>query len=415
MVAWAEAARLSGTSDAQTPDVVRRRLDAARTLLASALSRAGGAPCTPDLMWDLASVILRGVEAQKDGGDAGTEPAERVAAAKAARAQAGVLLLRLHDGFPAFDRADEARDAAAGLLLAADEGDAVKDLSTGASIKIADAQISVLERMLQRPQPEPRAGDRWRYELGIRLSARALAMRGVGGDLAAAAIDEILHALSLLREASQTQALAAGADRAAATLLDSCLIVWAGLESPGAGASKWNEFARLAGEWAVKRDPARVDLYSLPLAEAWLAEGAKESVDSARLRGVLASLAGETIPTSVVSLKRAADAVRLRAKLDVGRLQRLNGRRDAAFQTLRGVADALEPPPAAPGQSTASQPSWLFWSAWCELLEMLAEQNAEGGRSGAIRLQLARLSIINRALGGGEYRTRLERVRDDLK
>lgn len=150
--------------------------------------------------------------------------------------------------------------------------------------------------------------------------------------------------------------------------------------------------------WSVPRSSAITARARLALAVALLEENkAVKSIEAIAALGDL-----NDSPLS------AAD--RIRARLTLGRAQRAAADPNAAFATLRALADDLD-------RDSASTPKRIeaFWAAWAELLEILRAQNTAGDRTPTIRLQLNRLQLIDADFGGEPWRSRINAVGDSLK
>jgi hypothetical protein len=92
------------------------------------------------------------------------------------------------------------------------------------------------------------------------------------------------------------------------------------------------------------------------------------------------------------------------------RAQRAAGQPAAAFSTLRNLADMLEnaPPPPAPRVSE-------YFTAWADMLEILAADNSGGRRTDQIRLRIAQLRSFDAALGSPEAAERIDMVERSLR
>jgi hypothetical protein len=98
--------------------------------------------------------------------------------------------------------------------------------------------------------------------------------------------------------------------------------------------------------------------------------------------------------------------------LTLGRAHRFLGRDQAAFSSLRRVAQHYEVVPA-PAAGSAERPT-AFWAAWCEMLEVLVAREPGGGRAEEIRSQLSRLRTLDPSSGGDAFRSRLAAVANRL-
>lgn len=92
------------------------------------------------------------------------------------------------------------------------------------------------------------------------------------------------------------------------------------------------------------------------------------------------------------------------------RAQRAAGEPAAAFSTLRNLTDMLEnaPPPPAPRAPE-------YFTAWADMLEILAADNSGGRRADQIRLRTAQLRSFDPALGSGEAAERIDMVERSLR
>lgn len=114
----------------------------------------------------------------------------------------------------------------------------------------------------------------------------------------------------------------------------------------------------------------------------------------------------------------------LRFRLALARADRLDGKRDEAFQRLLAIAGELDRPVGVEGQAGYSPRPELFWASWCEMLEILALDNlrrgtpggdeGEGDRSATIRLHIRNLQLIDPALGGSPWAKRIHAVEESL-
>jgi hypothetical protein len=90
------------------------------------------------------------------------------------------------------------------------------------------------------------------------------------------------------------------------------------------------------------------------------------------------------------------------------RAQRATGDATAAFATLRSLVDVLETAPPA-------QRPPEFFSAWADMLEILAADNAGGRRNDQIRLRAAHLRSMDAKLGSAEAAERIDMVERSLR
>lgn len=90
------------------------------------------------------------------------------------------------------------------------------------------------------------------------------------------------------------------------------------------------------------------------------------------------------------------------------RAQRAAGDPAAAFATLRSLVEVLESAP--PAQRTPE-----FFSAWADMLEILAADNAGGRRNEQVRLRIAHLRSMDPKLGTPEAAERIDMVERSLR
>src|SRR5262249_7106887 len=145
-----------------------------------------------------------------------------------------------------------------------------------------------------------------------------------------------------------------------------------------------------ASSWAGAHAPASLPRFRLDRADAMVEAGMADA------RAIYESIlpAGAALP--------GGDA---RIRLGLARALILAGDQSAAFPHLRHVASALD----APAPAGTPRPEY-FWHAWCLMLELLADQNKDGARSGSIRAQIRRLETIDPELGGEPWRGRIKGV-----
>lgn len=89
------------------------------------------------------------------------------------------------------------------------------------------------------------------------------------------------------------------------------------------------------------------------------------------------------------------------------RAQRTAGDGTAAFNTLRSLVDMLEnaPPAQRPPE---------YFSAWADMLEILASDNAGGRRADQIRLRIANLRSLDTKLGSPDAAERIDMIERSL-
>lgn len=162
----------------------------------------------------------------------------------------------------------------------------------------------------------------------------------------------------------------------------------------------------------------------LRAAAAWYAgfgaEG-KARADQLRLERVEAAMVSELEPaaTSLTdlrallgsSLDAPGSASRARLRLAIGIAQRRAGQVQAAFATLRTVAEGFEGD-ARTEDLARREARMAFWSAWSEMLEILVSSDLAAGESGEVRVQQAqrqheRLELLDPELGGEPWAGRI--------
>lgn len=171
-------------------------------------------------------------------------------------------------------------------------------------------------------------------------------------------------------------------------------------EGPSADPAGWTAlvpWARRARDWTAAHDPTRAGAAQFALAEALA-----YSADAAAPAAIDIALA---LPQAAPG---SADWLRLRFALAAA--LRSSGDQSGAFAVLRDLAQRLDisgsdAAPALPHRPPA------FWRAWTEMLEILAALNQSGARSDDIRAQIKRLELIDPALGGEPFATRIRAVR----
>ena len=96
----------------------------------------------------------------------------------------------------------------------------------------------------------------------------------------------------------------------------------------------------------------------------------------------------------------------VRLRLGLARSLLIARERERAFGRLREVAELLGDVPPADARGHER-----FWLTWTLILELLAEENADGSRTGVILAHIVRLETIDPELGGAVWRARIEAVR----
>lgn len=107
---------------------------------------------------------------------------------------------------------------------------------------------------------------------------------------------------------------------------------------------------------------------------------------------------------STIDRPGTGEAARLR--LNLAEAQAALARTDDAFATLRGLADQFEKPAGAVGRDPP------YWAAWARMLELFALDTSGPVDAEALGVHLARLEIIDPALGGAEFATRFARLKE---
>lgn len=139
--------------------------------------------------------------------------------------------------------------------------------------------------------------------------------------------------------------------------------------------------------FAFSRDAPRFDAALLALAEGGLIVG--------------------DAPGALLALDALSDSAQRTSRAAVLRAEALRVQGDAAgaFERLRAVAGALE---------HAGRRDDDYWRAWVNMLEILRENNADGSRTEAIRREVARLRLLDAALGGPAHERRIVAVERSL-
>lgn len=94
----------------------------------------------------------------------------------------------------------------------------------------------------------------------------------------------------------------------------------------------------------------------------------------------------------------------VRLRLGLARSLLVADERERAFARLREVTAIM-------GDTPPDEARDRFWHAWTLVVEMLAEENADGARSGVIHAHIVRLETIDPQLGGPPWRARIDAVR----
>ncbi|HYD00396.1 MAG TPA: hypothetical protein VEB22_04150 [Phycisphaerales bacterium] len=148
--------------------------------------------------------------------------------------------------------------------------------------------------------------------------------------------------------------------------------------------------AETALAWTGENDRSRAALLRVALADGYAAAG------DARATAIYEQLlATEPPPMSpmVLVIRKA-------------RAQRAAGDPAAAFATLRNLVDLLEGAPQRPPE---------FFTAWADMLEILAADNGSGRRADQIRLRVAHLRSLDKTLGTPEAAERIDMVERSLR
>jgi hypothetical protein len=306
----------------------------------------------------------------------------REVAADRARLDAAVTLTRLAGEFPDAPRATPALKRADGLL---------RDVMRSRDVAALGPQRELIELWLARtPGPDQPLAD----------DLRSLAIANLALDYAAsvdfAMLERVLRRLPEWPDAQRA--------RREADELNASIVLDRQIARHGAPAER-ERIARLAAEWATDRASPLAPRYRLALADALLGTG--------DAKGAIRALAPLTGPAT----EQLTPAERTHARLVLGLAQRRSADSAAAFATLRALADELDREPSAPpsGAESSARRAPAFWIAWAEMLEILDAENTGGERTGAIRLQVNRLRLIDPGLGGGATKGRIEAVAARLK
>jgi hypothetical protein len=388
-------AKVSAACEMAGPGLPLERMDARLTFARglAALQESGGRAA--------GSALLEQVVAREDAGELRASALWELAVARSQgagaenAAEAAAYLCRLARDFPESPRADEAALKAVELCRYA-AGLAARDPATPPELtrRIADLYGRALEASYTRRAPDAQTPS-------LRIERARLILDAAGRDLTPDLLDRALEALEGVRGATPEQARQAEGLGAAAVeaAIDSARAAIAGSGGGPVARERLVAVARRAVQWAQVCRPAAADGYRVLLADALLDAG------DPRALPILEDLAGRRPPPSGV------DAERLR--LNLGRAQRLAGRPGDAFATLRVLVEEADVRVVAGGWGDAASStvrSPVYWEAWAEMLEILAADNAGGQRSGTLRTQIARLRVLDPALGNARSRSRIEAV-----
>ena len=289
------------------------------------------------------------------------------------RLDAASMLVRLAREFPESGRAGAALERADALL---------RQLMASGRGEVLTLQRELIELAWNARTD---AGDR--RELGSLAAANAALDANAAPD--GPALERLLARLASWPEERQ--------DRRRADERNVSIVVERALRGAADAAAR-AAIARGAAAWASRSGSDLAARFRLALAEALLETGdAKGSVEAVQSIGELDGAALNA-------------AERVRARLTLGRAQRAAGEGAAAFATLRALADELENDPAG---RASREP--VFWAAWAEMLEILRSENDDGARSSTIRLQVNRLKLLDKSLGGEPWRARILAVEGSLK
>lgn len=336
----------------------RRALD----MLAALADRPDAGPLAAEAIWESAVILTRS-----------EAPADRL------RAVGGLLrLAREHRSHPRAAPALEAALAYARALVA-DPGELPPD-------QVRAAYLDALT-LATGPSANPDLARRW-------LAERARLI--LDGRKLTPADPEALAALDMLDRAARTpesDALWAGT---LATLIDDAHQRRAEALRAGDAATATkiltDELLPLTNRAQAGGDRARA------AADRFAADHADALTDAGRA-------AGRAIYRRLLDAGAQVPGGPARLRLGLARAMILDGDNAAAFTLLRDIAAPLEGPAPRP------EP---YWHAWTLMLELLAAENADGARDGAIRAHLKRLELLDPALGGEPWRSRLAAVRDGL-
>ncbi|MEX2219317.1 MAG: hypothetical protein WD749_11245 [Phycisphaerales bacterium] len=329
-----------------------------------------------------------------------TQPGHATGESRLEAARALTRLARDHAGNP------RAAEAIAAALAHARALEAEAPAGDAAPARSAYEDALALATARYESLPEI---DLWRYERA-RLLASALPGGGEGGR-GAALIARLTEALAQLARITPGSPHATAArslhDVARVQQLD---LLWAQLA----------EQRRAAPPAPPTPDPLAVRDF----ARAQLRPAAEQAVAFARAHGspfldrFRADLADAMVEAGVFGardlyedlLKKDAGIPGGRPRLHLGlaRAHLLAADPAAAFPLLQQAAAALDSGPE--GAAPSSRPEG-FWHAWTLSLEVLAGQNRDGSRTGAILAHIKRLALIDPGLGGQPWKQRIEAIR----
>lgn len=204
----------------------------------------------------------------------------------------------------------------------------------------------------------------------------------------AATLIETLEALRPSKDAEAKTLAEAAID--AAVLYGRAML--ANSTNPVADGQAMARTVEAALAWTDPADRSRVARLRVALAEGYAAAG-----DSRAVALYDQLLATEPPPVSPMKLV-----------IGKARAQRTAGEPSAAFATLRSLVDVLE------NASGGTRPP-EFFSAWADMLEILAADNQGGRRSDQIRLRIAHLRAADSALGTPETAERIDMIERSLR
>lgn len=317
-----------------------------------------------------------------------TQPGKTTPASRLAAARALTRLAREHDASP---RAAEAMSAALAYARTL-ESDHAPD---AAQSRAAYLDALVLATTKYESLPDI---DLWRVE-----RARLLVPAGSESP----SLDDLSAALAQLFRVTPRSTVADDArrlfERAQVLLSDKLAPVLAEARrisdsaAREVGRQRLRPAAELAAEFAAAHKSPFLDRFRADLADAIVESGSPASRET--YQSLLASNA--QVPGG-----------RPRLQLGLARSLIISNDKAAAFPLLQEAAGALDTPPA-PGAAAPTRPD-TFWHAWTLSLELLADQNKDGSRSGAILAHLRRLELIDPTLGGPPWVARITAVKSRI-
>ncbi len=124
----------------------------------------------------------------------------------------------------------------------------------------------------------------------------------------------------------------------------------------------------------------------------------------------LADPKAEPILATIASEEPAGKPSPPRLRLALARCALAKRDSRSAFSQLRDLAADTDAPPKPVPDATDPAPTRIpeFWHAWTLMIEILADNNSDGSRSGVIRANAARLRAVDDTLGGEPWRSRID-------